>query len=201
MRNARARQPSRKPSTMAKHHESSSTAGEAHRKSHRQEKAVLACLSAKRRHSATAPWLQGGSKEIGSCCSKRTVLVGLFIPYYLVSLGSNTLPDLLWQEHWWDLGSAGQFRAQFTIRQVKNFIRFQAIKGVYGGVHTFIEIVIASFLVVLSIDVRNHEESVDWKQSSGDAGAIPDSERERLIPVGIRTNYRSIEAGPQQRSV
>ena len=73
----------------------------------------------------------------------------------------------------------------------------QGIKAIYGGVHALIEIPLASFLIVLGIDVRNHrlQGSHDNKTglphsstNNGNIGFVQDSASAQPIPIDTRTN-------------
>lgn len=77
----------------------------------------------------------------------------------------------------------------------------QGIKAIYGGVHALIEIPLASFIIVLGIDVRNHrreslpggkQPALSLPQSSlangGNVGFVQDDNSAHPVPIDTRTN-------------
>lgn len=78
----------------------------------------------------------------------------------------------------------------------------QAIKGIYGGVHALIEIPLASFLVILGIDVRNERSSGMAKRgtdprppndlaassANSNVGLVTDVETGRVVSIDTSTN-------------
>ncbi|KAL7005110.1 hypothetical protein EMMF5_005350 [Cystobasidiomycetes sp. EMM_F5] len=94
----------------------------------------------------------------------------------------------------------------------------QAMKAIYGGVHALIEIPIASFLIILGIDVRNHRLHPNAKAATqgghqplgsqrtspsateygddrhetgayqGHIGQVVDSQTSRIVSIDTRTN-------------
>lgn len=82
----------------------------------------------------------------------------------------------------------------------------QGIKAIYGGVHALIEIPIASFLIILAIDVRNHRSeggAMDPRKAAGgkatglphtllanngNVGFVYDEQSARPMAIDTRTN-------------
>jgi hypothetical protein len=71
----------------------------------------------------------------------------------------------------------------------------QGIKAVYGGVHALIELPIAAFLILLSMDVRNYDKlptaKLNGKQQPpgrGHIGNVISTDSGEPIPIDTRTN-------------
>jgi len=73
----------------------------------------------------------------------------------------------------------------------------QGIKAIYGGVHALIEIPLASFLIVLGMDVRNHRMQAhpdskgvlaNSSTNNGNVGFVQDGQTGQFVPIDTRTN-------------
>lgn len=92
------------------------------------------------------------------------------------------------------MGTSGEHTQIALSDSTKRYL--QGIKAVYGGVHAMIEIPIAAFLILLSMDVRNYDKlptsklNGNGKQPSGRGliGNVISTDSGMPVPIDTRTN-------------
>lgn len=81
-----------------------------------------------------------------------------------------------------------------NIAEAALLLSSQAIKAVYGGVHALIEIPVAAFFILLSMDVRNYDKLPTTKLNGeqhagrGHIGNVISTDSGEPIPIDTRTN-------------